>query len=70
MKEIQIHTPFITLGQFLKLANLISNGGEAKLFLMENIVYVNQEKENRRGRKLYPGYEIELEGKKFMIVEK
>lgn len=70
MKEIQIHTPFITLGQFLKLANLISNGGEAKLFLMENIVYVNQERENRRGRKLYPGYEIELEGQKFMIVEK
>lgn len=70
MKGIQIHTPFITLGQFLKLANLISNGGEAKLFLMENIVYVNQEKENRRGRKLYPGYEIELEGQKFMIVEK
>ena len=70
MKEIQIHTPFITLGQFLKLANLISNGGEAKLFLMENIVYVNQEKENRRGRKLYPGYEIELEGQKFIIVEK
>ena len=70
MKEIQIHTPFITLGQFLKLANLISNGGEAKIFLMENIVYVNQEKENRRGRKLYPGYEIELEGQKFMIVEK
>lgn len=70
MKEIQIHTPFITLGQFLKLANLISNGGEVKLFLMENIVYVNQEKENRRGRKLYPGYEIELEGQKFMIVEK
>ncbi len=70
MKEIRIHTPFITLGQFLKLANLISNGGEAKLFLMENIVYVNQEKENRRGRKLYPGYEIELEGQKFMIVEK
>lgn len=70
MKEIQIHTPFITLGQFLKLANLISNGGEAKLFLMENIVYVNQEKENRRGKKLYPGYEIELEGQKFMIVEK
>lgn len=70
MKEIQIHTPFITLGQFLKLANLISNGGEAKLFLMENIVYVNQEKENRRGRKLYPGYEIELERQKFMIVEK
>ena len=70
MKEIQIHTPFITLGQFLKLANLISNGGEAKLFLMENIVYVNQEKENRRGRKLYPVYEIELEGQKFMIVEK
>lgn len=70
MKEIQIHTPFITLGQFLKLANLISNGGEAKLFLMGNIVYVNQEKENRRGRKLYPGYEIELEGQKFMIVEK
>jgi len=69
MKEIVIHTPYITLGQFLKLADIITNGGEAKQYLLENTPKVNQEEENRRGRKLYPGMVVEVEGKTFMIVE-
>ena len=47
----------ITLGQFLKYVNIISSGAEAKMFLQENALVVNGEKENRRGRKLYPGTE-------------
>ncbi|MCM3006572.1 S4 domain-containing protein YaaA [Priestia koreensis] len=52
MKEVRISTEVITLGQFLKLADVIQTGGMAKWFLQEYEVYVNQEPENRRGRKL------------------
>ena len=67
MKELKINTEFITLQQFLKIENIISSGGEAKYFLAENEVYVNEELENRRGRKLYPGYSIKVFGKEYSI---
>ncbi|WAA12300.1 S4 domain-containing protein YaaA [Fervidibacillus halotolerans] len=55
VKEIEIGTEFITLGQFLKLINVIQSGGEAKWYLREMAVYVNGEREDRRGRKLKKG---------------
>ena len=58
---------FITLNEFLKLANIISTGGQAKWYLQENEVYVNDELENRRGRKLYPGMKVRVEGSIFLI---
>lgn len=58
---------FITLNEFLKLANIISTGGQAKWYLQENEVYVNDELENRRGRKLYPGMKVRVEGSTFLI---
>jgi len=61
MREVSIHTEYITLGQFLKLADIIDTGGMAKAFLAEVPVTVNGEKDNRRGRKLYPGDEVEIE---------
>mgnify|MGYP003512223962 CR=1 FL=1 len=63
----KITTEFITLQQFLKMNDIISSGGEAKLFLRSNDVYVNGEKENRRGRKLYPGDEVKVNGKTVRI---
>jgi len=51
----------ITLGQFLKKQNFISSGGEAKQFLLDNIVLVNGEREERRGRKLYPGDVVNMD---------
>lgn len=51
---------YITLGQFLKEINVISSGGMAKWFLQENVVYVDGEVENRRGRKLYAEMMIEV----------
>ena len=51
-KTISIKSDFITLGQFLKFADIINNGGEAKTFLGNNQILVNNEEENRRGRKL------------------
>ena len=42
-KEIHITTEYITLGQFLKFADIIHEGGEAKRFLAENEILVNGE---------------------------
>lgn len=55
MKSIKIKDEYITLGQLLKLADVISSGGEVKFFLAEHTLEVNGERETRRGRKLYPG---------------
>lgn len=66
-EKVFITTEYITLAQFLKLSGIISNGGEAKFFLLENEVVVNHELENRRGRKLYPGYFVEVLGRIFVI---
>lgn len=62
MKEITIQTEYITLGQFLKLSDCISTGGHAKFFLQESKVLINGEPDNRRGRKLYSGDKVEVEG--------
>ena len=67
-REVKITTPYITLGQMLKLANLIGNGGEAKSFLQVEEVKVNGEIDQRRGRKLYPGDEVVVLGGAYRIV--
>ena len=58
---------YITLQQFLKLIGIVSTGGQAKLYLQEADITVNGEKENRRGRKLYPEDIVVVEGKKFVV---
>ena len=68
--EIAITTEFITLGQFLKLADIISEGGEAKAYLATHEVKVNGEPDNRRGRKLRNGDEVLLVEGLFRIVRK
>ncbi|MGX8233841.1 ribosome maturation protein RlbA [Bacillus subtilis] len=62
VNPISIDTEMITLGQFLKLADVIQSGGMAKWFLSEHEVLVNDEPDNRRGRKLYVGDVVEIEG--------
>ncbi|KRL98270.1 MULTISPECIES: S4 domain-containing protein YaaA [Lactobacillaceae] len=59
-KEVFIETPYITLGQLLKEESIISTGGQAKWYLRENTVNINDEPDNRRGRKLYPGDTVEV----------
>ncbi|KPB04462.1 S4 domain-containing protein YaaA [Bacillus sp. CHD6a] len=69
MTEIQISTEMITLGQFLKLADVIQSGGMAKWFLSEYEVKVNGELEDRRGRKLKVRDVIEIDGHgKYVVV--
>ena len=67
IKEIKIESEYITLGQFLKVADIISSGGEAKTFLACNRILINNEEDNRRGRKLYKDDVIEIDGKHYKI---
>lgn len=67
--EIKINTEYITLGQLLKITDFIQSGGEAKFAVKELDITVNNEKEDRRGRKLYEGDQIVIEGKKFKLVK-
>ena len=70
MKEFtmeKITTEYITLQQFMKLSGIVSTGGEAKLRIKEMDIVVNGEKENRRGRKLYPGDKVKIEGKTYVV---
>lgn len=60
-KEIRINTEYITLGQFLKLAEVIDSGGMAKWFLSEYEIKVNGEQDQRRGRKLRAGDQVAIQ---------
>ena len=46
------------LDQFLKWKNLVSSGGEAKIFIKSGSVKVNGVIETRRGRKLNKGDKV------------
>ena len=46
------------LDQFLKWKNLVSSGGEAKIFIKSGSVKVNGEIETKRGRKLNKGDKV------------
>ncbi len=50
----------IRLGQFLKLAELVQDGLEAKIMIQDNLVRVNGEIETRRGRQLVHGDQVQL----------
>lgn len=69
MKKISIKTEYITLGQFLKYAGLIENGAQARQFLLNHHILVNDVPENRRGRKLYQTTTIKVDDMLFVIVD-
>lgn len=60
--DVPISDDVIRLGQFLKLANLIDSGAEAKTVIAEGLVRVNDEVELRRGRQLSAGDVVTLAG--------
>ena len=62
MDDVTIRDQSIRLGQFLKLANLIDSGSDAKELMVQGLVSVNGEVETRRGRQLAPGDVVELGG--------
>ncbi|OFI05403.1 ribosome-associated protein [Clostridium acetireducens DSM 10703] len=68
MEEIKINTDIIKLDSFLKWANLVQQGSEAKFFIKSGDIKVNNEVELRRGKKLKKGDIIEFKGKNYKIV--
>ena len=62
MHDVPIRDQAIRLGQFLKLANLIEHGADAKAVVQQGLVTVNGEVETRRGRQLVVGDVVTLGG--------
>ncbi|WP_299569736.1 RNA-binding S4 domain-containing protein [uncultured Williamsia sp.] len=60
--EVAISDGTIRLGQFLKLANLIESGAEAKEVIADGLVTVNGEVDTRRGRQLAVGDVVAIGG--------
>ncbi|WP_373215781.1 RNA-binding S4 domain-containing protein [Ruminococcus sp. 5_1_39BFAA] len=66
--EIRIRDEFIKLGQILKLADLVSDGVEAKYVIADGLVKVNGEVDTRRGRKVYGGDIVSFDGQEIRVV--
>ena len=60
VRDVAIRDETIRLGQFLKLADLIDTGSDAKAVIAAGDVTVNDEVETRRGRQLHPGDTVTL----------
>ncbi|HMN30146.1 MAG TPA: S4 domain-containing protein YaaA [Caldilineaceae bacterium] len=59
---------YIKLDQFLKLANVVQTGGEAKVLIQSGQVLVNGQVETRRGRKLRPGDVVVVNGEELVVM--
>ena len=67
IEEVVINTEFIKLDQFLKWANFTGSGVEAKIFIQNSEVKVNDAVETRRGKKIYDGDVVEFAGEKVAV---
>ena len=67
IEEIVINTEFIKLDQLLKWANFTGSGVEAKIFIQNGEVKVNDAVETRRGKKIYDGDVVEFAGEKVAV---
>jgi ribosome-associated protein len=68
VRSVPIRDESIRLGQLLKLADLVEDGGEAKEALLRGLVQVNGVVETRRGRQLVPGDTVAVGGQTVGIV--
>jgi ribosome-associated protein len=60
VRDVGIRGDGIRLGQFLKLADLVDTGADAKALLEDGGVQVNGEPEDRRGRQLALGDVVQV----------
>jgi ribosome-associated protein len=68
MDDVPIRDESIRLGQFLKLANLVESGADAKPVVQAGLVTDNGEVEPRRGRQRAPGDVVTLGGLSARVV--
>ena len=67
MEEIKLREDYIKLGQALKAAGLVENGGFAREVILNGKVTVNGQVETQRGKKLRDGDIVEFEGAQIRI---
>ncbi len=60
--DLSIRGEPVTLAQALKIANIVSTGGQAKIMIREGLVLVNGQSELRPRRKLADNDTMQLEG--------
>ena len=65
---IEVNAQPIELYKVLKIANVVSGGGEAKYAIADGYVAVNGELETRKRRKLYDGDLIEFNNDYYLVI--
>ena len=66
--EVKINTEIIKLDAFLKWAAIVSSGSEAKIYIQDELVKVNNEVCTQRGKKLKVGDIVSFEDSDFEII--
>ena len=67
--EVTVDNLPIRLGQFLKFANIVQDGFEAKIHIQAGMVQVNAETETRRGKQLNLNDVVSFDGHSFKIIK-
>ncbi len=67
MTKINIQTDFIKLDSFLKFSGAAADGGEAKSLIAAGQVKVNGEACLMRGKKLYEGDRVAVDGAEYEV---
>ena len=68
LKEIKISTEFIKLDAFLKWCAIASSGGEAKIYIYDELVKVNGEVCIQRGKKIRVTDVVSFDGEDYKII--
>lgn len=67
MEVIKLRDEYIKLGQALKAAGIVDSGVIAKLVIQDGAVEVNGKVEYQRGKKLYDGDVVTVNGETIRI---
>lgn len=65
--DIPITTEYIKLEAFLKFSGAVETGGEAKNRIQDGQVLVDGAVCTMRGKKLYPGMTVSLDGSSYRV---
>ncbi|MCL2366464.1 MAG: RNA-binding S4 domain-containing protein [Oscillospiraceae bacterium] len=67
VRLVRIHSDFIKLDSLLKLASIVSTGGEAKVLIQSGAVFVSGEPCTQRGKKIRDGDTVRYGGETLVI---
>ncbi len=67
MEIIKISTAMIQLTQLLKWSGIVDTGGQSNIIINEGLVYVNGILVKEKRKKIYPGDQLSVKGKKYIV---